>query len=95
MPEFRSFHPDGQTAIMETIPALQEYGPVPGQPQVDTLKGSRYSNMKELRRRATGGHWRLAFTFDSERAAILLAAADKSGGPPSTGPSAANPIERD
>jgi hypothetical protein len=46
---------------------------------VDTLKGSRYSNMKELRFGTAGGEWRVAFAFDTERKAVLLAAGDKSG----------------
>ena len=36
--------------------------------------------MKELRFRADGGVWRVAFSFDPERDAILLVAGDKSGG---------------
>ena len=36
--------------------------------------------MKELRFTADGGVWRIAFAFDPERKAVLLAAADKSGG---------------
>ena len=35
--------------------------------------------MKELRFRADGGVWRIAFAFDRERAAILLVGGDKSG----------------
>jgi hypothetical protein len=46
---------------------------------VDTLKGSRHSNMKELRFSAADGEWRVAFAFDTKRKAILLVAADKSG----------------
>jgi hypothetical protein len=45
----------------------------------DTLKGSKHTNMKELRFDAEGGVWRLAFAFDSERRAVLLVAGDKSG----------------
>jgi hypothetical protein len=36
--------------------------------------------MKELRCAADDGVWRVAFAFDPERRAILLAAGDKSGG---------------
>ena len=36
--------------------------------------------MKELRCNARGGVWRIAFAFDPDRKAILLAAGDKSGG---------------
>jgi hypothetical protein len=35
--------------------------------------------LKELRFKAGGGVWRVAFAFDPERAAILLVAGDKSG----------------
>jgi hypothetical protein len=47
---------------------------------VDTLKGSIYPNMKELRFDADGGVWRVAFAFDPRRRAVLLVAGDKSGG---------------
>lgn len=36
--------------------------------------------MKELRFNAAGGEWRVAFAFDRRRRAVLLVAADKSGG---------------
>jgi hypothetical protein len=35
--------------------------------------------MKELRFRADGGVWRVAFAFDQQRHVILLVAGDKSG----------------
>ncbi len=44
-----------------------------------TLKGSKFSNMKELRFEADNGVWRLAYAFDPRRKAILLVAGDKSG----------------
>lgn len=44
------------------------------------MKGSAYANMKELRFEATDGEWRAAFAFDPRRQAIVLVAADKSGG---------------
>jgi hypothetical protein len=50
-----------------------------GRPDVDTLDGSHYANMKELRFRADGGVWRVAFAFDPRRNAILLVAGNKSG----------------
>jgi hypothetical protein len=58
---------------------LSEDGPQLGRPQADTLKGSRHANMKELRFDADGGAWRVAYAFDPERKAILLAGGDKSG----------------
>jgi hypothetical protein len=59
---------------------LEQFGPHLGRPHVDTLQGSRHSNMKELRFTAADGVWRVAFAFDPERHAILLVAGDKSGG---------------
>lgn len=58
---------------------LELYGPSLGRPHVDTLKGSKYANMKELRFRADDGVWRVAFAFDPKRNAILLVAGNKSG----------------
>lgn len=58
---------------------LERFGPMTGRPRVDTLNGSRYVNMKELRFDAAGGVWRVAFAFDPRRQAVLLTAGDKSG----------------
>ncbi len=54
-------------------------GPLLKRPHADTLKGSRYVNMKELRFAAADGAWRVAFAFDPKRRAILLVAGDKPG----------------
>ena len=59
---------------------LEQFGPRLGRPRVDTLKESKYANMKELRFDAADGVWRVAFAFDPRRRAILLVAGDKSGG---------------
>ena len=59
---------------------LAKFGPQLGRPRVDTLKGSRHVNIKELRFSAADGEWRVAFAFDPGRRAILLVAGDKSGG---------------
>lgn len=59
---------------------LEQFGPQLGRPYVDTLKGSRHANMKELRFDAGNGVWRVAFAFDPKRNAVLLVAGDKSGG---------------
>ena len=65
--------------LIASLALLREYGPALGRPDVDTLKDSRYANMKELRFRADGGVWRVAFVFDPRRKAVLLVAGDKSG----------------
>jgi hypothetical protein len=68
-----------QDELVAALTPLREFGPSLGRPDVDTLNGSRYANMKELRFRAEGGVWRVAFAFDPRRNAILLVAGDKSG----------------
>ena len=59
---------------------LAAFGPSLGRPHADTLDGSAYANMKELRFAAADGVWRVAFAFDPNRRAILLVGGDKSGG---------------
>ena len=78
--EFDSLHMDMQTEILALSRLLQQFGPQLGRPRVDTLNGSRYANMKELRFSAADGEWRVAFAFDPDRSAALLVAGDKSGG---------------
>jgi len=79
-PEFDALAQDVRREILALARVLQEFGPQLGRPRVDTLKGSRYANMKELRFSAADGEWRVAFAFDPRRRAILLVAGDKSGG---------------
>ena len=60
------------------ILALSRVGPQLGRPHVDTLKGSKHPNMKEIRV-AAGGAWRFAFAFDVRRNAVILCGANKEG----------------
>ena len=68
-----------QNELLAHSKLLEQFGPQLGRPRVDTLKGSRHANMKELRFEADDGVWRIAFGFDPKRHAILLVAGDKSG----------------
>src|SRR6266536_2992932 len=68
-----------QDEVLAHMGLLRQFGPALGRPRVDTLKGSRHANMKELRFDAADGVWRVAFAFDPKREAILLVAGDKSG----------------
>jgi len=45
-----------RSSIAAAITLLEELGPQLGRPAVDSIKGSRHSNMKELR--SFGGHLR-------------------------------------
>lgn len=78
--EFNDLPEDVQDEVLAHARLLEEFGPTLGRPRVDTLKGSRHANMKELRFDAADGVWRVAFAFDPQRQAILLVCGDKSGG---------------
>ena len=67
-----------QDEALASFKLLEVFGPRLGRPRVDTLKGSRFANMKELRFSAAGGVWRVAFAFDPRRRAILLACGDRT-----------------
>lgn len=79
-PEFDDLGEEVQNEILALMGVLKVFGPGLGRPRVDTLKGSRHANMKELRFDAADGVWRVAFAFDRKRQAVLLVAGDKSGG---------------
>ncbi|PHJ69127.1 toxin-antitoxin system, toxin component, RelE family protein [Nostoc linckia z18] len=79
-PEFDDLPEEVQDELFAQAVSLEEFGPQLGRPKVDTLKGSKHPNMKELRFKAADGVWRVAFAFDPKRNAILLVAGDKSGG---------------
>jgi hypothetical protein len=77
--EFLALQAEVQDQILAGARLLADYGPRLGRPYVDTLKGSKHTNMKELRFDGAGGVWRVAFAFDPRRQGILLVAGDKSG----------------
>ncbi|WP_419197517.1 type II toxin-antitoxin system RelE/ParE family toxin [Martelella mediterranea] len=77
--DFRTFDSEVKIELRAMVLLLAERGPELGRPRADTLNGSCYANMKELRFDAAGGVWRAAFAFDPDRKAVVLVAADKSG----------------
>ncbi|MBP5977736.1 type II toxin-antitoxin system RelE/ParE family toxin [Brasilonema sp. CT11] len=79
-PEFDCLPKEVQDELIAKTELLKVFGPKLKRPHVDTLNGSEYSNMKELRFTADRGVWRVAFAFDPKRCAVLLVAGDKSGG---------------
>lgn len=78
--EFEVLAPDVQDELLAAARLLADYGPRLARPHADTLNGSVYANMKELRFNADNGVWRVAFAFDPRSEGILLVAGDKSGG---------------
>ena len=70
---------DGQASIQMKVEFLKEYGPHLPRPHADTLKGSKLSNLKELRAQTASNVFRVAFLFDENRKAVLLIGGDKKG----------------
>ena len=68
---------DQRKSVTAAVEYLEERGPALGRPWVDTIKGARHANIKELRPR--GGNMRILFAFDVRRMAILLLGGDKTG----------------
>ena len=77
--EFSNLKEDLQDELLAHARLLAEFCPNLGRPTVDTLKGSRHTNMKGLRFAWNGQVWRVAFAFDPQRQAILLVGGDKGG----------------
>jgi hypothetical protein len=68
-----------QTDVLSAVRVLKKIGPHLGRPYVDTLNGSVFPNMKELRIQHAGIPIRALFVFDPARQAIILCAGDKTG----------------
>jgi len=77
--EFKNLNSFVQDELLARMLVLEKFGYQLGRPVVDTLSGSKHSNMKELRFDANDGVWRFAFAFDPARKAIILVGGDKSG----------------
>ena len=65
--------------VTAKVNLLKAFGPRLSRPHADTLDGSSYANMKELRAKTSGSELRVAFAFDPDRQAILLVGGNKSG----------------
>jgi hypothetical protein len=76
---FDGLPPADRVCILQDVELLREFGPRLGRPHVDTLKGSRHANLKELRSRHSGHQYRTLFAFDPKQRAALLIGGDKVG----------------
>lgn len=68
-----------RASVLASLIVLQERGPMLSRPHADTVNGSCYSNMKELRVQSKGDPIRAFFAFDPTRKGILLCAGNKAG----------------
>ena len=67
--------------IFAALELLEREGPTLGRPLVDTIKGSAFGNMKELRPASPGSsEIRILFAFDPGRRAVLLLGGNKAKG---------------
>jgi hypothetical protein len=62
-----------------SVDLLELSGPTRGRPHVDTLKGSRIANLKELRVQHEGRPLPILFAFDPRRVGYLILGGDKTG----------------
>ncbi|MFB9146552.1 type II toxin-antitoxin system RelE/ParE family toxin [Halomonas alkalicola] len=65
--------------VLAALLMLRERGPMLPRPHADTVNGSQYRNMKELRIQSQGRPLRAFFAFDPRRTGIVLCAGDKTG----------------
>jgi hypothetical protein len=65
--------------VLAALLMLKERGPMLPRPHADTVNGSQYRNMKELRIQSQGRPLRAFFAFDPRRTGIVLCAGDKTG----------------
>lgn len=65
--------------VLASLLVLGQKGPLLPRPYADTVYGSTYPNMKELRIQSNGKPLRAFFAFDPHRKAIMLCAGNKVG----------------
>jgi hypothetical protein len=75
---FDNLNVEAKEPILKDILILSNYGPSLSRPYVDTLKGSKLKNLKELRTKFKNNYFRIIFAFDPERDIILLVGGNKS-----------------
>ena len=78
-PEFDALPPTVRDELLAALMVLRKMGPALGRPRVDTLEGSAFANMKELRIQHRGQPWRFLFAFDPNRTAVVLTGGCKAG----------------
>lgn len=77
-PEFTALPRPVRLELLGRLEVLATFGPTLGRPNVDTLRGSKFANMKELRFQLDGV-WRFAFAFDPQRQGVVLVGGNKLG----------------
>ncbi len=65
--------------VLAHLELLKERGPLLARPYADTLKGSKFTNMKELRFSHSGAPIRILFAFDHKKRGVIILGGDKTG----------------
>jgi hypothetical protein len=76
---YKALTDDEMDRVAASVEVLERSGPDLGRPQVDTLKGSKIPNLKELRIQHEGRPIRVLFVFDPRRVCYLILGGDKTG----------------
>lgn len=76
---YQNLTEDETESVNFSVDLLGETGPFLGRPHVDTLKGSKIPNLKELRVQHEGRPLRILFAFDPRRIGYLILGGDKTG----------------
>jgi hypothetical protein len=74
---YKALNAEDTSRITAALQRLERTGPGLGRPSVDSIKGSRHHNMKEMR--SSGRNLRALFVFDPEQRAVVLVGGDKTG----------------
>ena len=70
---------EAKILINAKIMVLKAFGPNLGRPYVDTIKGSKYKNLKELRINHKKYVFRILFVFDKKRNCWFIIGGNKKG----------------
>lgn len=76
---FDALNDKDRANVLASLIVLRTEGPLLERPYADTVYGSKFTNMKELRIQSNGKALRILFAFDPDRTGILLCAGTKSG----------------
>jgi len=76
---FTSQEEENQIVITAKVKVLMEFGSSLGRPHADTIKGSKYKKLKELRFTNKKHLFRILYIFDEIRECWLLIGGNKKG----------------
>lgn len=69
-----------RASVLASLMVLRDRGPMLSRPYANTVNGSCYSNMEELRVQSKGNPIRVFFAFDPKRKGMVLCAGNRTGG---------------